>query len=140
MLDPSTAVELSLLPGALGARILRERLDCARLPTFDAATAPSVDAVVRRAVPAPRADAILTHVRRSAAALVAALAAGRRHAVFYGGAGFPDLLAQIADPPPCLWLAGPADVLSRPAVAVVGSRAATPSSCEVAFGLAHDLG
>src|SRR5688572_13192720 len=39
---------------------------------------------------------------------------------------YPALLACTPDPPPVLWIRGDPDVLQRPAVAIVGSRAATP--------------
>ena len=54
----------------------------------------------------------------------------------WGARDYPPLLARIADPPPLLWVRGAAPLLSLPAVAVVGSRAAS------AYGLAvaHELG
>lgn len=54
-------------------------------------------------------------------------------------AQYPQLLACIADPPPVLWTRGQIDVLQRPAVAVIGSRAATPYALEVASRLAAEL-
>jgi DNA processing protein len=52
---------------------------------------------------------------------------------------YPPLLACIADPPPVLWARGPLDALECPAVAVVGSRAATPYALEVAMRIAAEL-
>ena len=52
---------------------------------------------------------------------------------------YPPLLSAIADPPPVLWCRGAVDALSRPAVAIVGSRAATPYAQEVAAHLASEL-
>jgi DNA processing protein len=43
------------------------------------------------------------------------------------------------DPPPVLWVRGCLDALARPAVAIVGSRAATPYALEVATRLAGEL-
>ena len=52
---------------------------------------------------------------------------------------YPPLLACIADPPPVLWARGRLDVLQPPAVAVIGSRAATPYALEVATRIAAEL-
>ncbi len=52
--------------------------------------------------------------------------------------GYPAGLAAIADPPAVLWTLGRIAAAS-PAVAIVGSRAATPHGLEMAFHLARDL-
>jgi DNA processing protein len=52
---------------------------------------------------------------------------------------YPALLNCIADPPPVLWIRGSGAVLSRPAVAVVGSRAATTYALDVGGRLAGEL-
>jgi len=52
---------------------------------------------------------------------------------------YPAALAAIADPPLVLWTRGAAHVLERPAVALVGSRAASPYGLAVAEHLARDL-
>jgi DNA processing protein len=54
----------------------------------------------------------------------------------WGARDYPPLLARIADPPPLLWVRGTASLLSLPAVAVVGSRAASHYGLEVA----HEFG
>src|SRR5215210_3107961 len=46
------------------------------------------------------------------------------------------LLNCIHDPPPVLWTRGDVGVLVRPAVAIVGSRAATPYALDVGGRLA----
>jgi DNA processing protein len=51
---------------------------------------------------------------------------------------FPALLAAIPDPPPVLWVLGELDPTDH-AVAIVGSRAATPHAIEVARELGRDL-
>lgn len=52
--------------------------------------------------------------------------------------GYPDLLLQTADPPLLLHLAGHAELLAAPSIAVVGSRNPTPQGREhaLAFGRA----
>jgi DNA processing protein len=60
-------------------------------------------------------------------------------AIPWSDAAYPVALTTIADPPPVLWTRGCADVLSAPAVAIVGSRAASPYGLAVAEQLAGDL-
>ena len=52
---------------------------------------------------------------------------------------YPTALAAIHDPPPQLWIDGPVDGLRAAAVAIVGSRAASPYGLEVARRLGADL-
>jgi DNA processing protein len=52
---------------------------------------------------------------------------------------YPALLNCVADPPPVLWTRGLAGVLGNPAVAVVGSRAATTYALDVGFRLGCEL-
>ncbi len=52
---------------------------------------------------------------------------------------YPPLLRQLPDPPPVLYVLGRKELLSRPAVAVVGSRAATTYGRKIAFNLASRL-
>jgi DNA processing protein len=82
----------------------------------------------------------------------AALARSRAHVAIDAGAAanmiplaigdprYPSLLACIPDPPPVLWVRGDISVVSRPAVAIVGSRAATPYARDVAHRLGEELG
>jgi DNA processing protein len=99
------------------------------------------------------AGAVLSRIasrRRSPAAGIPALreraaAAERRaaelglRAVCWSDAAYPAALAAIADPPVVLWVRGAVDVLNRPAVAMVGSRAASPYGLVVAERLGADL-
>ena len=52
---------------------------------------------------------------------------------------YPALLNCTVDPPPVLWTRGDTAVLGRPAVAIVGSRAATVYALDVAGRLAAEL-
>lgn len=54
-------------------------------------------------------------------------------------AAYPSSLREIVDPPPTLWVAGRVEVLSRLAVAVVGSRAGSSYALGVAERLSADL-
>jgi DNA processing protein len=53
---------------------------------------------------------------------------------------FPALLAALDPPPPLIWTLGKADLLNRPAVAIVGARIASAAGQRFARGLAGDLG
>ena len=57
----------------------------------------------------------------------------------FGSESYPALLAAIHDPPAALWLRGDATALGEPAVAIVGSRAASHYAREAASRLAFDL-
>jgi DNA processing protein len=52
---------------------------------------------------------------------------------------YPPLLREIPDPPIVLWAKGDPAVLGRPAVAVVGSRNATPTGLQMARRLGREL-
>ena len=52
---------------------------------------------------------------------------------------YPAALTAIADPPPVLWVRGRVEALSRPGVAIVGSRAGSSYALSVAERLAVDL-
>jgi DNA processing protein len=70
------------------------------------------------------------------------LARAARHGVVpiaLGDERYPALLAAIADPPLLLWVRGNPRALEGPAVALVGSRAATPHALATARRLALDL-
>jgi DNA processing protein len=135
VLDRSAAVALSVLPGALGATLLKTFL--ARSPALPLA-AFRLDAALEEACPA-RALARSSQAEAAAAPLLADLASGRRRAIAFGAPAYPARLAAIPDPPPLLWINGDEAVLAQPVIAIVGSRYATPSSLDVARTLARDL-
>ena len=60
-------------------------------------------------------------------------------ALSFEDAAYPPLLQQLADPPPVLYARGRRELLARPAVAIVGSRAATAYGRKIAFTLASKL-
>lgn len=53
--------------------------------------------------------------------------------------GYPERLREIYDPPPVLWIRGSVDLLSRPSIAIVGTRHPSPYGSGVAEMLARDL-
>jgi DNA processing protein len=136
VLDLSSAVALSVLPGALGPTLLRTfltRLPAAPLDAF------RVDEAVRDAYPPDRAASVLAQAIEAARPFLDDLAAGRRRAIVLGDPAYPAALATIPDPPPLLWINGDASLFARPTVAIVGSRYGSPASLEMAFTLARDL-
>jgi DNA processing protein len=54
-------------------------------------------------------------------------------------AGYPERLKEIYDPPPVLWVRGNVQLLSRPSIAVVGTRHPSPYGTGVAEMLSRDL-
>ena len=61
------------------------------------------------------------------------------HALPWNDPRFPTLLGAISDGPAVLWYRGPLSTLDAPAVAIVGSRAATTVSIDTAARLSSDL-
>jgi DNA processing protein len=59
--------------------------------------------------------------------------------VTYSCSEYPELLREIYDPPPVLWVRGAAHLLSAPSIAVVGTRHPSPYGSGVAEMLARDL-
>jgi DNA processing protein len=57
----------------------------------------------------------------------------------YADEDYPERLREIFDPPPVLWALGDASLLSRPAIAIVGTRQPTPYGTGMAEILARDL-
>ena len=135
-MDLQRAVALSALPGisrpraAAAFKALTDQCDGRPIPFED---------VVAACRPDGEIAAIASEALRTAAAL---LAAGREQgiiAVPIWAAAYPALLRTIVDPPPVLWVRGDVEVLATRAVAIVGSRAATPYALEVATRLAREL-
>ena len=62
-----------------------------------------------------------------------------RHCLVFGETEYPALLAHIADPPLLLYAEGATALLSRPQLAMVGSRHPTPAGDETAYMLAASL-
>ena len=59
--------------------------------------------------------------------------------VVFSSPEYPERLREIYDPPPVLWLRGDASLLSRPSIAIVGTRHPSPYGSGVAEMLARDL-
>jgi len=85
----------------------------------------------RAAAEAARSNALVGDVRR---ALERADRMGMR-TLLHTDADYPPALRNLADPPPVLFLRGRAELVSVPAVVVVGARRATQRARRVASGL-----
>jgi DNA processing protein len=59
--------------------------------------------------------------------------------VSFGCKEYPERLKEIYDPPPVLWVRGDVRLLSRPSLAVVGTRHPTPYGSGIAEMLSRDL-
>jgi DNA processing protein len=132
--DPQVAVAVSMLPApraraASAFKELRVRPGSNLLhAVLDACGIPGE----------ARDEAVTTAWQRTASALEAAGTLGIS-VVAAGDERYSPLLGCIPDPPPVLWMRGVPDVSLRPAVAIVGSRAATPYAVDVADRLAGEL-
>jgi DNA processing protein len=121
--DLAAWVELSLVPG-LGSGRFRSLLAAFGLP---ANILSATRSQLCRVVPEALATRILERSHGPEIEKTMRWADQSKHAVLtLADAGYPRLLLEIPDPPPLLYVAGDADLLSAPALAVVGSRNATP--------------
>ncbi|PYR80451.1 MAG: DNA-protecting protein DprA [Acidobacteria bacterium] len=135
-MDLQSVVALTTLPGiskpraAAVFRELREHLDARWL---------TLERVVSTLAPGGDIRTIVAAARAEAADLLASAERVGVAPVAYSDAAYPPLLHAISDPPPVIWARGSLAALTRPAVAIVGSRAATPYALEVAARLAGEL-
>ena len=135
-MDLLIAVAASMLP------LSRLKAAASFKELIHAGCAAPLDALLELAgMPAGSSEA---HTVRSVAfeaaskAVEAATASGIQ-AVALTDPRYPPLLACTQDPPPVLWMRGDPAVLGRPAVAVVGSRAASPYALQIGRRLSAEL-
>jgi DNA processing protein len=135
-MDLQASVALSLLPGISrirAAAVFKE------LRESSGNHAIALEEVIEACAPGRSAETLAAAAREDAAVLLDAGRAAGIEPIRWDDEHYPPLLRTIADPPPVLWVRGVASVLSRPAVAIIGSRAATPYALEVAARLAGEL-
>lgn len=90
--------------------------------------------------PAEAAQFIFDGKARAAAdAELARVAAQGARIVSFDCPEYPERLKEIYDPPPVLWVRGDVSLLSRPSIAVVGTRHPSPYGSGVAEMLSRDL-
>jgi DNA processing protein len=129
MTDLQSLVELSLLP-SWWWRTAAERLRAGASPS-----GVRDDLLAQRRRDAPSASTLAS---RAAAAVTRGANSGLT-AMTWRDPAYPSALAAIVDPPFVLWTRGALGVLDHPAVAIVGSRAASPYALAAAERLASDL-
>lgn len=78
-------------------------------------------------------------VRDGASAALAWLERPGQHLLMWDDADYPALLAEIADPPPLLFIAGDRTLLDRPQLGMVGSRRASRPGLDTAKAFARSL-
>jgi len=133
-MDLETAVAVSMLPVSRGPasaafRELRQQRD-----------GPSLNSVLDALrVPAGAHPQMIADARSAASRAIEAGRASNIQVVPWFDESYPALLGCIPDPPPVLWVRGDPAVLTRPAVAVIGSRAATSYALAVGGRLAAEL-
>jgi DNA processing protein len=90
--------------------------------------------------PAHVAQFVFEGKARAAAEKEWALALGHGvEIVTLGCQAYPERLKEIFDPPPVLWVRGAAGLLTRPSIAIVGTRHPTPYGTGIAEMLGRDL-
>jgi len=134
--DLAAWIELSLVPG-LGSSRFRSLLSAFGLP---ANVIGATRAQLSRVVPESLAAAILERNRQADVEKALRWAEGRGRSVLtLADSAYPRQLLEIPDPPPLIYVAGNAALLSSPALAVVGSRNATPQGLQNARAFARAL-
>ena len=132
--DLAAWIELSLVPG-LGGQRLRSLLSTFGLPGN---VLNATRAQLSRVVPEALAAGILERNRGAEVEKALQWAAQPEHTVLtLADVEYPRQLLEIADPPALLYVAGSVKLLSSPALAVVGSRNATPQGLKNAQSFAR---
>ena len=132
--DLAAWIELSLVPG-LGGQRFRSLLSTFGLPTN---VLNATRSQLCRVVPEALAAGILERSRGSEVEKALQWAAQPEHRVLtLADTEYPKQLLEIADPPALLYVAGNVKLLSSPALAVVGSRNATPQGLKNAQSFAR---
>jgi DNA processing protein len=139
-MDPSEYLgwlALALTPG-LGARLTGKLLREFGSP--EAVFNASLTALEAQRVPSAVAQAIHSRQPMSAAAKeLSQVEAAKCRLVTWNEPLYPQLLREIYDPPPLLYVKGNVELLNNHAIAIVGTRRPTPYGNQMAERLARDL-
>jgi DNA processing protein len=133
-MDLLNAVALSTIPG-----IARPKAAAIFKELREQAAGVTLEEVIAACAPGLNPEAVAAESRARAADLLSLASRASIDVIRDDDVRYPPLLRTIVDPPPVLWVSGRAEVLARPAVAIVGSRAATPYAIEVAARLGGEL-
>lgn len=123
----ATWLRLTLIPG-IGGETQRKLLAAFGLP--DAIFNAGRSAV--RGVVGDKAASLLfdTDNRAGVSAALEWSAASEQHIITLADPEYPQCLLEIPDPPTLIYVRGRVDLLNRPALAIVGSRNATPQGLQ----------
>jgi DNA processing protein len=135
-MDLQSVVALSTVPGISRSRTAAVFKELREATGNGGVT---LEAVIAMSSPGLNAEVLAASARLDAARLLEMARASRIDPIRWDDEGYPPLLRAIVDPPPVLWARGCTAALLKPAVAIVGSRAATPYALEVAGRLAGEL-
>ncbi|MCY1399843.1 DNA protecting protein DprA [compost metagenome] len=130
-------LRLHLLP-ELGPRRFHQLIDA----FGDASSALSAPASAWRALGLPAACANArrsAEIRDGATAALAWLEHCDQHLLMWDAPAYPALLAEIADAPPLLFVAGMPTILEKPQLAIVGSRRASRPGLDTAAAFSRSL-
>lgn len=133
-MDLLNAVALTTLPG-----IARPKSAAVFKELREQAADVTLEEVIAACAPGTNAGAVAADARARAVDLLSRASRAGIDVIADADVRYPPLLRAIVDPPPVLWIYGHAEVLARPAVAIVGSRAATAYAIEVAARLGGEL-
>ena len=130
-------IDLSLVPG-VGSRNFRALLSTFGLPgNIFGATRTQLE----RVVPETLAARILQRDRSTEIEKALRWVENPGHAILtLADSLYPKQLLEISDPPALLYVSGVTDLLSRPSLAIVGSRNSTPQGLATAKSFARSLG
>jgi DNA processing protein len=130
-------VALTLTPGLGPKRILKA---AKLLPDISCLFRLSLTELESLNIPAPSAQFLFTGKARTEAERELVRVGEQKGAILtYEEEDYPGQLREIFDPPPVLWVLGNAKLLSRPSIAIVGTRQPTPYGTGMAEILARDL-
>ena len=137
------AVALACLQPASGetraARLLKELMDSSPALPFDTAGDLIHALADRLGIPPPEQPAVIASAREWAGKALERAAKTGLTAIPISDAAYPQWLRQIVDPPIVLWVKGTLADLTTPAIAIVGSRHATPTGLSLGRQLAEGL-
>ncbi|NOX81037.1 MAG: DNA-protecting protein DprA [Deltaproteobacteria bacterium] len=133
---------LTFLPG-LGSTLIRRLVErfgsSARVLTADAAQMGGVEGLGKKVIRLFGDRAVVDEARRRARRELQDLSRQQVSVVCLDEQSYPPLLRTIHDPPVLLYCRGSLECLQQPAVAIVGSRAATTYGRRISFELGRDL-
>lgn len=123
-------IRLSLEPGLKPATLRKLLAQAGSAERVYALSQSHLAAVAGEALATQMRSAAVAEVANAVEATLAWARAPAHHLLTLDDPAYPGLLLQIHDPPPLLYVVGDPAYLSRPAVAIVGARNATPGGLD----------